>query len=468
MVILWGMEPGIVSSMAYVGAFVRLGLFITNPLQYCPAVLQLLSVRMAGKTQLEEDGGAALLFSLHKPSIRYMLSGMPEAACFSILIIFYSLAFNHLQTPRKYKLTFLLLLSVLMTLMRPYLILFMLLPLWIWVRAGQDRIRRWCRLAASAAILGASLGLYACISHYLGAPYFSPLFSTDWITVFFESGIISGFHHMLSQLYYSLRQCLEHIFLGFRTGLASGAFFAGYLVCMAVLLVQSFLDWRRLQHLSKQSTETENNADELSSSRHLLLLEAHLAFSFAAMLGILFLMYPLKEGSRHLMTFVTAAIFIITLAKTHFYKKTVFVGAIFACLYFGAALPVDDYQVPYIQEEYQAAVAEWGEIFNRELALKEDDIPNYENVVIWVASDMVDGISTDTKWQPLYALPQGFGISCCTQQYILAHIDTLQCGYLFVLRGGTVEEACLRSGYVKLAEDSHSVLFELSRQQTME
>lgn len=411
----------------------------------------------------KQIGALTILFSLYTPCVRYILSGMPEAICFSILIVFYSLAFNHLQAPKKSKLAVLFLLAAFMTLMRPYLILFMLLPLWIWIRAGQSRARRWRRLAASAAILGVSLGLYACISHYLTAPFFSPLFSTDWISVFFESGIISGFHNIYLQLYYGgLPKCLEYLSLGFRTGLPAGTSLAGYLVCMAVLLIQSFLDWRKVRHLSGESTGSKGDPDGLFSSRSLLPLEAHLAFSCAAMFITLLLMYPLEQGSRHLLTFMAAAIFIISLMRTGFYRNVIVVGVFFAYIYSYIELPSDDYQVPFIQEDRRAAMAEWAEIFDRELILQEDEVPDYENTVIWVVADMVADVSTGAQWQLLYALPQGFGISCCMPTYILEHIDTLQCGYLFAPRGGDIEEACLQSGYIKLAEDSHSVLFKLN------
>lgn len=73
-------------------------------------------------------GITSLLFCLYTPFVRYMLSAMPEVICFSLLIIFYSLAINYLNRERTVKLVILFVLSGLFTLMRPYALLFMLLP----------------------------------------------------------------------------------------------------------------------------------------------------------------------------------------------------------------------------------------------------------------------------------------------------------------------------------------------------
>lgn len=46
------------------------------------------------KPNWKQLGILTLLFCLYTPFVRYMLSGMPEIICFSMLIIFYALAMN--------------------------------------------------------------------------------------------------------------------------------------------------------------------------------------------------------------------------------------------------------------------------------------------------------------------------------------------------------------------------------------
>lgn len=266
-------------------------------------------------------GILTVLFCLFTPFVRYMLSGMPEVICFSMLITFYALAVNYLRREKVYKLVMLFVLSGVITLMRPYLVLFLLLPAYLWIRRDRHHTCRWVGVAGSAAVLGTVLGMYAYIKHYFGAEYFEPLFFTDWILVYFEQGIMGGIHHTLETLYYRGSDFLRHMIQGFQTGLASGAYFAGYLVCMCVLVAQSFLDRRRLRRLSGKRAETEEKAaEEQKTVRSRLIIEVHLAFSFISMLFALLLMYKLTEGSKHLLTFMAAAVFIIALMETKFFK----------------------------------------------------------------------------------------------------------------------------------------------------
>ena len=386
-------------------------------------------------------GILTLLFCLYTPFVRYMLSVMPEVICFSMLIIFYALAINYLQREKGYKLAILFGLSGIMTLMRPYLLLFMLLPAWFWFRRD-----RWKGAAGSAVVIGAVLGIYACIKHYFGAEYFAPLFFTDWITAFFDQGLVGGIRHLGGKLYYMGKDFLGHTLQGFRTGLASGAFFAGSLVCTCVLTVQSIKD---LSGIRRQK----------AGRTRFVQIEAHLAFSFIAMFFALLLMYKLTEGSKHLLTFMAAAVFVISLMETKFYKKAVLIGVTFAYFYSYMAVNPYDYQVPFVQEERMAAVEEWQDILKESIALERQDTPNYDNVVIWVFQDKVDGTAVNTNWQLLYALPEGFGISCCMPDYVTEHFDELESRYLVVVAGGGIDEMCRQAGYEKIAESEGTVFY---------
>ncbi len=433
----------------------------------------------------KQMGILTFLFCLYTPLVRYMLSVMPEVICFSMLILFYSVAINYLRKERTYKLALLFALSGVMTLMRPYMLLFLLLPAWFWIRKSG-----WKGAAGSAAVLAGVLGLYACIKHFLGAEYFAPLFFTDWVTAFFERGIWGGLRYTLGKLYYMGVDFGRHTLQGFRSGLASGAFFAGFLVCLFVLAGQSLADWRALRRQKKEACgkaaggdiakkgvllerdggrnlpeaaerpgERNFSAEESGGLGKFLVIEAHLAFSFIAMFFALLLMYKLTEGSKHLLTFMAAAVFVVSLMKTRFYKKAVLIGVTFAYFYSYMAVDPYDYQAPFVQEERQASVERWRETLGERLVPDMGKKPGYENVVIWVLNDTVEGTLTNTEWQLLYALPEGFGISCCMPDYVSENFETLQSRYLCVAPGGPVEERCIRAGYEKIAESEGAAIY---------
>lgn len=431
------------------------------------------------KPTWKQTGIIGLLFCLFTLFVRYMLSGMPEVICFSMLIVFYGLGISYLRKERTWKLVVLFLMGFWMTLMRPYLVLFLLLPCFLlWRKKG------WRGALGAIAILGASLGVYALIKHYLGAEYFAPLFFTDWAKTFFTDGFFAGVHATLSKLYYMGRTFVRYTVQGFRSGYASGAFFGGYLVMMAILIYQSVVDARKLLRLNAMRLVEEgphpdkdvpaakaqedvsdagmqDGAQERAESlRSRLIIEAHLTFCFVAMLFALLLMYKLTEGSKHLLTFLAVGIFVVDMMETKFYKKAVILGITFAYLYSYLAVEPYDYQVPFATPEREEAMAEWEAVFDDALSLEEASVPSFENSVIWAFSDTVDGESVNTDWQMLYALPEGFGISCCEKAYVMEHLQSLQSRYIFTVADGEIDDALLAAGYTELARVNGSVLYE--------
>lgn len=406
-------------------------------------------------------GILSVLFCLYTPFARYMLSVMPEVICFSMLITFYGLAINYLRREKVYKLALLFILSGVMTLMRPYLALFMLLPAYFWIRRDRKHVCRWVAVAGSAVIIGAVLGIYVCIKHYLGAEYFAPLFFTDWIFVYFEKGIPAGIRNTWETICYRGSDFLTLMQQGFRNGLASGAFFAGYVICMCILTAQSLLDWHRLRRSAKMQEEAGGRMEEEEKAAvGQLIVETHLAFSFIAMLFALLLMYTQTEGSKHLLTFMAAALFVIGLMKTKFFKKAVVLGVTFAYFYSYMAVTPYDYEAPFVLDERKAAVEAFGEALDSQLVLERENVPNYENSVIWVFDDVVAGANVNTPWQLLYGLPEGFGISCCRGYYVIEHFDSLQSRYLVSPAGGEIDTLCREAGYSLLYRGNGTVFYE--------
>ena len=370
------------------------------------------------KPTWKQLGILTVLFSLYSLFVRYMLSGMPEVICFSLLILFYGLAMSYLKKESRGKLIAMLVISVLLTLMRPYMLLFLALACYFWI--CRNKKAGWI---GSILIVAATGITYALIKHYLGAEYFTPLFYTDWITTFFTDGIGAGFRNLFGTLYWKGLEFYRHCIEGGRNGLASGAFFDGYLLVLLILLVQSFLDirtLRRAKRVERIAMEPEDKnvrealfgpytltEDRKRGLHNQLVIEVHFALSLIAMLFAHLLMYKMVEGSKHFLTFIAAGIFIVSMLETRYYKKAVLLGAAFLYLYSFKAVEPYDYQIPYVTEERQAQVEYWREIFSEKLAMDTEQVPNYENVVMTVeagsefsdpgytATDNYDGDLTD-------------------------------------------------------------------------
>ena len=271
------------------------------------------------KPDWKQTGILAVLFSLFTLFVRYMLSGMPEVICFSMLILFYGVAMSYLKKESRAKLIAMFVISVLLTLMRPYMLLFLGLACFFWIR--RNRKTGWIGSILVVAVTGIA---YALIKHYLGAEYFTPLFYTDWITTFFTDGIAAGFRNFFGTLHWKGLEFYRHCVSGIRNGLASGAFFDGYLLLFLILLAQIYGDRKRLRtakQVEKIVMKPENpevrkavfgqmmlTEEQKKALRDELVILIHFAISLAAMLFAHLLMYKMVEGSKHFLTFIAAGV----------------------------------------------------------------------------------------------------------------------------------------------------------------
>lgn len=406
---------------------------------YCNIVLMMLTmfgfVKLV-KPSWKQLGMLTVLYVSFTPFTRYMLSGMPEIICFDMVLMTFALGVSYFQKEHTAKLVLLFVMTALMTLMRPYLIMFMLLPVGILIWK-----KKWKGFFASAGI-GAVTGVcYLAINHYLGAEYFTPLFDTTWISKFLHEGIGAGFGYMFSRLWSVGARFMWMLGKGFQNGLATGARFAAFLLTMLILLVQAVRNYRKKEYAQ-------------------FALHLYLGVCSFGMWMALLLMYKMEEGSKHLLTFIAVDLFAIALMETKFYRKMILTAAVFTYLFGVMAVDPRDYQIPFQTEQQLQLAAEWETVFDSQLRLAGEPVPNFENVVIWEFADEVDGEQVMLSWQYLYALPEGFGISCCMSDFLSENLDSLQSKYLAVVPGGTVQTLCVERGLRLVGNSNGMAVYE--------
>nr|WP_304578783.1 hypothetical protein [uncultured Acetatifactor sp.] len=435
---------------------------------------------MLAKPDWKQTGIISLLFFLYMPFSWYMLCGMPEIGCMSLAIVFYGAAAGWLRRRRGGLLAVMFALAGLLTLMRPYFLLFLLLPAYFWIfrdaaggsrgmadsggtgekgrasgrggKPGEGRIR-WGAVLGTAAVFAAVLGAYAWIGHFLAAAYFRPLYRMDWLTAFFQKGLGGGLKNLFGSLYYSGREFVSYMKQGMVSGLPAGGIFCCYVVMLLILFWQSVKDVVALRRLEAGGERCRELGGQLA-------LEGHLAFSFLAMLfATLLLMSNFHDGCKHLLTFLAAGIFPIARMRTVYWKKAILTGVAFAFVFFYHGAAFEAYQPTFYQEAVALGLEGFGADVERELALAGDAGPSYDNTVIWVLSDELPEGPRYTGWQYLYALPPGFGINCCTAEYVTENFRSLRSRYLCVVPGGPVEEACRLMEYEEIAGNEHAVLY---------
>jgi len=384
------------------------------------------------KPSWKQCGVLTVLFCVYTPFVRYMLSTMPEIICFSLLIVYTGCFLSYRnEDGQKGTLVTMFVIAAIMTLMRPYLILFMVYP--ISAYAGK---RKWEGVFISVLGMLLTIVLYALIKVYLGAEYFTPLYKTEWITPFLQGDFFGGIKNVFVQLYYNGYAFMRSMLDGIQNGTCEGAIFAGYIFVMMVLAIAGFMQ------ISKRAYEQG-------------LKYLYYAFCFFAMWMALLLMYKLQEGSKHLLTFMAAGLFVIAMMETKRFIKPMLLALVFLYLYTIKAWNPYDYQVPFVTDVQVERLAYWKDVMQTHMEIKEEELPSYENVCIWV---FTDGKMAD--WQILYSLPKGFGISCCFDYYVEENFATLQSRYVATPMGGDVEKLCIENGWKLLGQDGSMSLYQ--------
>ena len=384
-------------------------------------------------------GMLAALYCVFPMFTRYILSGMPEIICFFTVIVFYALAISYLRYgASNSKLVGMFVFSIGMTLMRPYMLLLMFLPGFLWVA----KTKKWWSGAGTLGLLGVTFGGYAVINAKLGAEYLESLFSLEWLEVMLEDGLFKGIKFIIYMIVDKGVQFLRMSVEALRSGYADGIYFVVFLVAFILLIVQFI-----------QSLRKKKKADSL--------LFGHVVFCFTGMFAAMLLMYLLHDSKRHLMTFVVIAIFLLSIAEWKQYLKAAVLGALCIYLYGIKADSPMDYQVPFANEERVAWMEYWTDTFDAKMEICYEKVPNYESAVIWVLMDNRPGEAPVlTDWQALYAVPKGMGINCCQSQYVKDNIDSLKCRYITTLSGGTVDEACKEQGFEEMGRKGNVVAYK--------
>lgn len=395
------------------------------------------------KPDKKQMGILAILYCAFPLFTRYILSAMPEILCFSLVIVFYGVAVSYLKFgSTKGKLIWMFALSVVMTLMRPYLLLLMFLPIVFLI----NKYRKWWSVVGSLAVMLGTFVIYVLIYTLLGAEYLEPLYSIEWLEVMMEDGLFAGIKFILYMIAHRGMEFVRAMLEAFRSGYVMGAFFA---VFTAVLVL-----------MGAQLVRAVRKKDKMEG-----MICGHMVFACLGMLAALLLMYGLYDGRRHLMTFVAAGIFLISIMNTKYFTKAAILGVLCVYLFSVKGNSPYDYQVPFTYHDGVQEMAYWEETFDREIRLDHKDVPNYNNVVIWVLTDTREGEKTpvSTRWQALYALPEGMGINCCHSDYVNTNIYQLKSKYIAAPSGGSVDINCRKVGFEELGRRGELVFYKVRK-----
>ncbi len=369
---------------------------------------------------------------------KYILSGMPESISIALLIVFLGLAIAYMRDEKIYMLFVMFGIIGFMTLYRPYVGVLFIIPFYLSIKKY-----KWKGGILSFLFIGITGLLYVLILKYFCAPYIEQSLNTEWISIFRTDGFFGG----IKYIYWTLRKKLvvlyqEHLLIALKTGLFSGSLYivTGFLTLL--LGIRCFI--------SRKNEREDKNHIKLSLCY---------AIGVIGMIFAILLFYKMSEGAKHLMGFIVVGCLLLSMIK----KKTLVMKllVLVSCCYFFIAktnAPYD-WQVPFDDGEIKAEVMLLEEQLDKTMILSEGS-NLYDNTVIWLSYDILNEEVVASTWGLLYAIPDGFALNYCSQQYVMEKITELKSCYIAAIPGGEVEENLLQNGYECIATSERMVIYQ--------
>ena len=385
----------------------------------------------------------AIGYSLFALNARYIYSCMPEVIIWSAMLIFYGTAAgikagqgigntkgknsgkNNGKNNGRYATLYIM--SVLLTLMRPYLIVMFLLPLSL-AFLERGRKRKAGLLAAGCGAGLFAVVIYALISRFLTAKYFTSIYNTAWLHAFKNEGFASGLREtgkIFASIGVKSLDVFYRIKLAFTVHQPDGAFYLLQIMIIIIFTVSGLILFKR-----RKIREA--------------LVWTHFALAALALLLAVMLLYKPVEGSKHLLTFIVPGIILLPFIGKKEYVRIIPIAVVCIILLYVKLPGYGDFVLPHGDSKTVESFEYWEECFDRELVLDKEKKPSYDNTVIWVYNDTVneDGGETvvTSDWQMLYAVPEGFGINCCMGDYVYENSGSINSKYICTVSGGRLDE----------------------------
>ena len=386
-----------------------------------------------------------LLYGAFMPVTRFALSCIPEAELFALFIVFLGLAISCQRKYRGWMIGVMFGLIMLMTWMRPYLILLLLTPLTLLFEKRGKKAFLWTGGAAAVTMF-----VYIMINHYFSAPYIEDLFYTEWIKAYFEQGILAGLRYTAWKLWASFGTVgtLIRTNLIVKSGLesASGLYYLIFLLLLLLLFGKAV--WRLLYKDWKG-----------------FLLEGQMFFCMVGFFAADLLMYRIREGGRHTLVYILGCLLLLPLTevgkKRQFYLP-IGISVFFIILFVARGNIPYEFEVPYgTQEKRDDLESMAGQLAERMELAKE--APSYENTVIWPFYEKVDGVSKMVDFGAFYAVPVGFGINLCMEGYLEENLEKQQSRYIGVTPGGAFEKRCIAAGGTEIGRCETLVVYDMKK-----
>ncbi len=367
-----------------------------------------------------------------------VLNALPEAVLLPFAVIYSGLAAGYAKKQKSGYLISMVIMCMVLTVVRPYYLLLFFLPMYYLIRNSKRKV--WIIILGLSAVLLSVFG-YFLISRYFQSLLASDLFNMNILHFIFEWNLYDAFGYSVYILKLVIPQIIEMINGAFSYGLTIGTVYFISLLCMIFAVVCA----------------PGKSVDHVTRSIRIFVPVCYLITSYVF---IMMLQRP-NEGGRHLWIYSVVSLLIVCLLDFDFRgiigKSVIFIFLLIFTIN-GSYYPTD-YDVPAKTKEAEYSVILWEYMFDDDRMELSDEM-GYDNTLIWVLGDYVDGNLVITRYDEMYSLPAGMGINCCRPEYLTENFYNLHSRYILTVPGGVISNLCELQGYEIIGNDGHTVVYK--------
>lgn len=378
-----------------------------------------------------------VFYTLFLHFTRYALSAQVEVTVYAFLIAALGQIYSLRRNFSYKKIVFLYLTLILLTLMRPYLILLSVIPGYYMTKQKKK-------------LLGVSIGmgllqmiLYFAMTHYFCSPYLDgqSLVGGGWMELFFTEGFKSGLKNFLYIFLSSWNQYMGYI----GSSLSSGSSYAENAGVMFAIMFGLFCYKLAVSVQKKEKEEIYWNG--------------FWTLYFVAMMLAAIYLFGIASGQKHMLCFSVLGLLILAMDGVETSKMLALSVVMAYFFVFSTTGGGYAWGIPYVDINIQGEMRKGEAVLNEEIQLSEE--LSFDNTIVWVFDDVVEEQFVYTNWQMLYALPPGMGINMSLFDSIASDLSNIQSKYIFVAAGGRTDRHCREIGARKLVEYGNSIVYQL-------
>ena len=376
-----------------------------------------------------------------------VFSIVPEVTCYSYAIVCVGLIYSCYRENKAYKILLMFITAILLTLMRPYYA-GLLVPAvyFLYKKAGKKSLLFSLPLSAAAFYGFFFIGVNFCCGNPMSGAVSKYIIKVtknvgNYVLASpFSVTLLSGIGGFLLRLAKGLYAMLQQLQVFFTTRVWGRNYFMFfYLFSLLILL------------LVKTDRKTE---------RDRFIRRSYWLIYFTLMIIAVALYFTGWAADRHLAEFVVMGTAVFAMESGEENRKLWLAVLVEAGLIFSLIM-VPNRDREYVSEDFARQVDKERRILAGEMPLTDTDGISWDNTVLWVYEDTVDGEKVIVPWRALYAVPSGYAFSLVFTDEWFDEYESYSSKYLAAASGSDTEQRFMDKGAVKIADYCGVVIYRL-------